>query len=382
MGPAGSAGAMRLRKVGAMFSDIRRLVRPPLRALLGPNTILERRGANGSVLSVDPPIVYTTLGWPDVTGNLWSYGTRLGNRRALVVIYLSWHFGPEPSGQDRLHSIHQYRAAFPEHEVVFACNAPDEVATLRRAGEKAHLLNHNLTVSERFFRPLSEAEPTLDAVYNARLSDTKRLWLARDIPTVGYILRKISEDDSGRAAEILQSVRQLEPAHRIFNRIEAGRPVLLDGEAVNAAYSQAAVGLCLSEVEGAMLSSMEYMLAGLPIVSTPSLGGRDLFFDPEYCLVVPPDPGRIRDAVAALRARGIPRAYVREKTLLRIGAQRRSFLALLDDFLVRSGYEPRFGDRWPWLEKRSLCAGGNAKKQIALAGLHEKSRPARAVAGS
>ncbi len=357
-------------------------MRPPLRALLGPNTILERRGANGSVLSVDPPIVYTTLAWPDVAGNLWSYGTRLGNRRALILIYLSWHFGPDPSGQDKLRSIRRYRAAFPEHEVVFACNAPDEVATLREAGEEAHLLNHNLAVSERCFRPLSEAEPILDAVYNARLSDTKRLWLAADIPSVGYVLRKISEDDSARAAEILQSVRQLEPAHRIFNRLEAGRPVLLDGEAVNAAYNQAAVGLCLSEVEGAMLSSMEYMLAGLPIVSTPSLGGRDLFFDPEYCLVVPPDPRQVRDAVAALRARAIPRAYVREKTLARIEAQRRSFLAVLDDFLVRSGYEPRFGDLWPWLDKRNLCGGGNAKRQIALAALHEKSRPVRATAGS
>lgn len=371
-----------MSKVGRVFSDVRRLIRPPLRALLGPNTILERRGANGSVLSVDPPIVYTTLGWPDVAGNLWSYGTRLGNRRALILIYLSWHFGPDPSGQDKLRSIRRYRAAFPEHEVVFACNAPDEVATLREAGEEAHLLNHNLTVSERFFRPLSEAEPILDAVYNARLSDTKRLWLAADIPSVGYILRKISEDDSVRAEEILQSVRQLEPAHRIFNRLEAGRPVLLDGEAVNAAYNQAAVGLCLSEVEGAMLSSMEYMLAGLPVVSTPSRGGRDLFFDPEYCLVVPPAPGQVRDAVAALRARAIPRAYVREKTLVRIEAQRRSFLAVLDDFLVRSGYEPRFGGLWPWLEKRSLCGGGNAKRQIARAGLHEKSRPARATAGS
>ena len=38
-----------------------------------------------------------------------------------------------------------------------------------------------------------------------------------------------------------------------------------------------------------MLASIEYLLAGLPVVSTPSLGGRDHYFDDEYCLIAPPD---------------------------------------------------------------------------------------------
>ena len=38
-------------------------------------------------------------------------------------------------------------------------------------------------------------------------------------------------------------------------------------------------GLCLSEREGAMFASIEYLLCGLPIVTTPSIGGRHVFFE-------------------------------------------------------------------------------------------------------
>ncbi len=39
------------------------------------------------------------------------------------------------------------------------------------------------------------------------------------------------------------------------------------------------VGMCLSETEGAMFAAVEYLLCGLPVVSTPSQGGRDVWFD-------------------------------------------------------------------------------------------------------
>jgi glycosyltransferase involved in cell wall biosynthesis len=124
-----------------------------------------------------------------------------------------------------------------------------------------------------------------------------------------------------------------------------------------------------------MLSSMEYLLAGLPIVSTPSEGGRDLFFDPEYCLIVPPDPRAVRDGVAALKARQIPRERVRQKTLAKIEPQRRAFLALLDDFLERHGYAPRFSGTWPWLNLRNLCTAQSVEQHYARAQSDRISRP-------
>ena len=70
---------------------------------------------------------------------------------------------------------------------------------------------------------------------------------------------------------------------------EAGSKSLYDGERSVAVSSR--VG------EGSNHFSMEYMLAGLPIVSTPSTGGREVFFDHEFCTICEPHPNSVRDAV-------------------------------------------------------------------------------------
>ena len=54
--------------------------------------------------------------------------------------------------------------------------------------------------------------------------------------------------------------------------------------------NRARVGLCLSAREGAMFASMEYLLSGLPIVTTPSMGGRDSLPRRGVLLDGPADP--------------------------------------------------------------------------------------------
>ena len=54
----------------------------------------------------------------------------------------------------------------------------------------------------------------------------------------------------------------------------------MNDEEVNNFLNQCKVGIILSEVEGANYASIQYLLAGLPVVSTKSKGGRDVFFDP------------------------------------------------------------------------------------------------------
>ena len=67
---------------------------------------------------------------------------------------------------------------------------------------------------------------------------------------------------------------------------------------VNEIYNQSLVGLCLSGAEGAMFSAGEYLLCGLPIVSTHSIGGRDALFDDYNSILTPAEPQSIANAVA------------------------------------------------------------------------------------
>lgn len=327
----------------------------------------------GSVLSLDPPIVYVTTSWPDTMQFIRPVGRYFGREHALLLLFNGWHIGDDI--QDRLHEIRAYRRRYPKHELQFLCNAADEVETFRRSGEPSWLLNHNLTISEDLFRPLPDVKVDFSAVCNARLAPGKRIHLAAQIDSVAYIVRMISRDGAAEAAQILAELQALAPNHQIVNPRDDGQFSYMGAEAVNLVYARAAVGLCLSAVEGAMLSSMEYMLAGLPIVSTPSLGGRDFFFDPEYCAIVPPDPGAIRDAVAEMKSRKIPRAYIREKTLLRVEKERDAFLGLLDDYLKRRGYPPRFAGDWPWRQKRSLCGWSSVPDHVREMRRERTARP-------
>jgi hypothetical protein len=97
-----------------------------------------------------------------------------------------------------------------------------------------------------------------------------------------------------------------------------------------------------------MFASTEYLLAGLPVVTTPSRGGRAVYHDAEYCLTVPPDPRLVAEAVQALKARGISRAYIRDRTLQRLERDRERFMALLNSILEEGGSAKRFAGPWPF----------------------------------
>src|SRR5262245_4520648 len=114
-----------------------------------------------------------------------------------------------------------------------------------------------------------------------------------------------------------------------------------------------------------MYASLEYMLAGLPVVTTPSRGGRDAFFDADYCWTVDPDPRSIRDAVVALRDKGIPRHVVRQRTLERIEAERQRSLRQLDQVLARYGTGLEASAIWPPKGRATAIAWKPVRSHIA-----------------
>ena len=102
-----------------------------------------------------------------------------------------------------------------------------------------------------------------------------------------------------------------------------------------------------------MRASIEYLFAGLPVVSTPSLGGRDHYFDNEYCIIAQPDPHAIRGAVeAADRPCECNAKYIRAKTLARVEADRARYIALVQGLIDRAGGSVQFAERF-----RSLIHG-------------------------
>jgi glucuronoxylan 4-O-methyltransferase len=115
------------------------------------------------------------------------------------------------------------------------------------------------------------------------------------------------------------------------------------------------------------------------VVSTPSKGGRDVFFDPDYCIVCEPHPLAVREAVAALRARRIPAADVRARTLARVEPERERLLTMVDELIEGLGGTRCYGGGgWPFGDTSGV-RWGSFKKHLAelaeqrrRAGLGEK----------
>ncbi len=256
----------------------------------------------------------------------------------------------------REHAV-QHRRDNPGHRFIFICNDLAEVARLQESGEAAFLFNKTALVNENVFRPLWGARREFDAVYNSRLVGGKRHELSLGIEHCAFLFYRASLSGEEAAEEKAIRARHADkaPGHVFINEVDAAdRPVRLSPRKVNRHLNRAAVGLCLSEIEGAMFASTEYLLAGLPLVTTPSRGGRDVYFDPEFCLTVPPDPRSVAEAVAALKARAIPTAHIRMRTLERLDNARKRFLDLLNTILVEAGEPPRFGAPWPFRKKVTM----------------------------
>ena len=168
---------------------------------------------------------------------------------------------------------------------------------------------------------VSSHEKIYDAVYSARLRKIKRLRLARKVQSLFVLTYKggLQEWDLHQYAPSLK--------HAKFN------PTFCDPTQREEIFGQSRVGLCLSKIEGCMFSSLEYMLSGLPIVSTRSTGGRDQFYDDEFCLIVRASASAVRDGVKEMIKRQIPGETIRQKTLDRLDNHRQRYVASICEFV-------------------------------------------------
>ncbi|MFO1058506.1 MAG: glycosyltransferase [Dongiaceae bacterium] len=299
------------------------------------------------ILSLHPTIIHV---WPSVEfplGAASAVGPLLRRRDAHFLVMPTSTLELAGTRSWLAGTARSYLADHPRHRLTFLCNTARETELMRAEGFAAETLNQNCLVDDAVFRPLPDVDPVHDAVYNARLAPMKRHELAAGIEKLALVYYYCAEDGPPQAFhERHARYRAMLPAARFVNPLTPEGCQWLPKPEVNRVLAESRVGLCLSAAEGAMLVSIEYLLAGLPVVSTPSLGGRDHYFDDAFCLVVPPDPRSVGEAVQALAARNLPRDHVRARTLARVEADRARYVALVQELIDRDGGSERFEERF------------------------------------
>lgn len=226
----------------------------------------------------------------------------VGNRRAYFLFALSTTREVGHDFDADIVELERLRLLYPEHRHIALCNTRAEVERFAARGVSAVLCSALAFVDETKHVPAKHPRKEFDAIYNATLTPVKRHELCRDIESLGLIYHWFGDAGRFSQPETLARYGEMLPRARFLNN-EGGAHQLFGPEAVCDWINRARVGLCLSAREGAMLSTMEYLLSGIPVVSTPSIGGRDRVLDPRYSLIVEPEPSAVAKAVLTLAGR-------------------------------------------------------------------------------
>ncbi|MBC7366739.1 MAG: hypothetical protein H7343_07980 [Undibacterium sp.] len=293
-----------------------------------------------SVVSVNPPVLLSGCHPSKLAVYLQP---QLAGLDLTIFYRAGWTMEDEPSRMDRVAAIKDAQARFPRHRYILAAATLREVELVSSSGVRAEFLNENAFIDEHSFVPGAADNQVFDAVLDAQIAPYKRLELAAAVPSL-LVLTYVYE---GRFTPAYgERIRSL-LAHATWangNFWDASYR-RLNRRQVADWYKKARVGLCLSALEGPNLGSIQYLLADLPVVSTPSLGGRDEFFSDDCAAIVDAEPAAVAAAVAKFVRNRPPALSIRRRTLEKIYSFRRRF----GDILVRDCGHAALDEAW-WRE--------------------------------
>ncbi|MFN0316553.1 MAG: hypothetical protein ACKVQA_16140 [Burkholderiales bacterium] len=242
-----------------------------------------------------------------------------------------------PSYTDELRgTASRHLSEFPRHTFTYLANNETQCIIFRKAGVPHALINQNGIADERTFAIEPTTPKDFDAVYNAVMLPFKRHHLAAKIRSLALITY-LKSDDPAYFESVATGLAHASWLNFANNRPDIGTFRRLSREDVARQINRARVGLCLSAQEGAMFAAVEYLLCGLPVVTSESIGGRDAMFSSEYVVTVADHPEDVRAGVEDLVARKIDGAYIRAQTLDKMQPHRTALVDLITSLSGQDG---------------------------------------------
>lgn len=293
------------------------------------------------ILNRKPLIIHIFRYLDDIFPAIASVCGKLGSQQEVTfVVSLGWsivaQFAENGRGLDVMASKYfAERRNYPKARIIYLANDLVETYLLRQLGMEAVLCQHNVFLCPSSYAIKKPSDDTAhDSLYIARLHPYKRVELMESLQNSALIYGSYEEKYYTVIKEKIQNVKLLngEPA--------TGKFRVLPRDEVLQEIRRSGVGLCLSYIEGAMFGSAEYLLAGIPIVSTYSVGGRDAYFDRRFWFMCESTSTSVADAVQRARANVIAPSEIRARTIELTMSMRLGLLQYLREEEQGLGHEP------------------------------------------
>lgn len=280
----------------------------------------------------------------DPASALWGVLEALPVERSHLLLATTWTMEHSGWREDLSAAIRDLRTRFDHIDVVLLVPSRVELEAWNETGLPGLHCSHNAFLREDYYFPIPGRRPMFDAIYDGMWADVKRHHLAAGIRSLALIA--FPKPEASTADYSRQAAKAVAHATWFTSPWQQDPPWLSASE-VNDAYNQARVGLCLSEVEGANFATVQYLLAGLPVVTTRNLGGRDEFLSDRVARWVEDDPEAVATAVAELAALDLDPALVRAEALTKISEHRQRLLDWMRSVIDAAGRLSRWHDGWP-----------------------------------
>jgi hypothetical protein len=261
-----------------------------------------------------------------------------GGRECHILATPSWRMADQ---LDEARELDQWlRREHPNAKLSVMTASEADAGLVSGRGVEAIWSSDAAFADERIYFPELDEPKIYDAVHNAQTKPFKRHELAHKVDNLALIT--FAEGDGPPVAEVVRGYPHLS----YVNYSDRGGHQRLDSAAVRGVLSQARCGLLLSAVEGANRASMEYFLCGLPLVTTPSYGGRDEMYDPRHVTMVEPDARAVEAAVEAYRSNTPDPLAVRAGALARARPHRARLIAWLSGVVGHDLLQLADGNLW------------------------------------
>ncbi len=240
-----------------------------------------------------------------------------------VFLQFGWEHETPENSKPLARDIKAVLAQCTRLKITLLTNSENEVRVLSGLGLHAVLCNHNAFVEEKRY-PILQLPKKNDAVYIARITPFKRHYLASQVKSLHLIGHPAwKEKEQSFTDEVVH--------HQLKHAVWSSH---VDAKNIPAEIATAHCGLCLSKAEGAMFASIEYLLCGIPVVNTPSLGGRDEMFPDFAVKTIPDTPEAVAEAVQEFAEHAPEPEKIRAATLEKMKVHRETFRRLLNEAMT------------------------------------------------
>ena len=182
----------------------------------------------------------------------------------------------------------------PTYEITILANSVEEKEYFEKRTTRAALFcNHNAFLNERVFDIIENVPKHHDLVVDSAFHEYKNVEKANRIKGtlhIGYVKPDMS-------------THVVIPTYgKLANFANAnGKYKRLTKPQINAHYNESRIAGIFSLLEGGCFASSQYLLAGLPIISTRSQGGRDVWYNAFNCIMCENDEDSIYHATTGIR---------------------------------------------------------------------------------